>query len=1658
MFENLDLDFKGDGLSGILDLITGIISGGIGVSLIGFIKSLKNTFNGVSDIIENVSGIFEGLGGVLEGYQTKLKAYALIKIAAAIAILAGSFVVLSTIKSEKLYDSVMAMGAMFAMLTGAMAIITKAGTGFKGAIQASIAVKSMTSMATAILILSFALKQVSKLDLDELGVGLLGIASLMGIMVASVKELGSGDKSVIEGATQMIIFAAAIKILASVCEDLSYLGWEELGKGLAGILGIATVLVASAKIISMGKNEDVIKGALQMVLFASAIKIMASVCEDLGKLSWEEIGRGLAATAGILAEVLIFTKRSGSAEHVMSTGLALIAIAAAMKIFASAVADMGSMSWGEIGRGLTVMAVSLTAVTLALRYMPTDMTGKVFGLIAVSAALLVISSVMSKLGGLGWDEIARGLVALGGALGILAIGLHAMNGTLDGSAALLVAVVSLGLFVPILKTLGSMEWSSIVKGLLSIAATFTILGIAGYLLGPMVPVIMSLAKSIAVIGASVLVFGIGLTAIGAGLTAIAAGIASLSLFLASIPSLVAAFISGIFIGIADGIVALCKIITKGAPAIGEALKAVVLTLCDVLVECLPTIVTTIFKLIFSVIDSLAEYTPKIADALFNFLVGVIDSLGNNMPRLVKSVVNLLGKLLEGVIDALSVINPDSMIKGIIGIGLMAGVMAALAAVSSLIPAAMVGVLGMGLVVTELAIVLAAIGALAQIPGLTWLVGEGGKLMQAIGTSIGQFIGGIIGGIAQGATSALPQIASDLATFMTNLQPFLDGASSIDDSVVSGVYNIVGVMLAITAANVLEGLTSWLSGGSSITKFATELPILGAGLKGFSDSVAGIVPENITAAASAAKALAEMTSIIPNEGGIVSWFTGENSISKFGSELPALGAGLRGFSDSVAGIVPENIIGAANAAKALAEMTAIIPNEGGMVSWFTGDNSLSKFAGDIVLLGNGLKGFSDSVVGVVPENITAAANAAKAIADMTTIIPNEGGIASWFSGDNSISKFAEEMVALGHGLKGFSDAITGVVPENIISAANAAKAIAEMTAIIPNQGGIVSWFAGESSLSKFATDMVALGYGLKGFSDAITGVVPENIMAAANAARSIAEMTSYIPNEGGVVSWFTGETSLSKFAGDMILLGMGLKGFSDAITGVVPEEVLAGANAAKTLAEMTSYIPNEGGVVSWFTGDSSLSKFAGELPKLGGGLKGFSDSIAGIDPEAVQKAAQAAKALAEMTAVIPTEGGIKAWFTGETSISKFADQLPSLGAGLKGFSQSLDGMNPDNVTAAANAAKALGQMTETIPDDTGKVIDFGNNLITFGSSMKTYFANTSAISADSISATNGAIEAVQKASTLNAGNIADVAKSINDAGKAIRNLAKVPANSTSEFTKALRELGETSVDALIDGFANGESEMKKAGTKSMDAFVKGIKDTIKKAVSACESAVKECASAIGDASNKFTSAGKSLVEGFASGISTNTFKAEASARAMAKAAAKAAEEALDINSPSKVFRAIGTSVPEGFAMGIDKLSRLVIKSSEDMAGGAVDGVRSSIARISDLVNTDIESHPTIRPVLDLSDIQNGASAISSLLGANSLIGVTANLGAIGSMMAKRNQNGVNAELISTINKLRGDLGRVGNTTYNVGDITYDDGSTVSTAVRDLVRAAKIERRI
>ena len=866
--------FHNGDIKSFLDIVNGGLLATVIVKIKKFISGIADSFDNSTSIIDHIKSIFGTVKDSLESLQKSVKADTLKKIAIAIGVLAASLLVLSMIDPKRLTSALVAITVLFGELMGAMAIFEKIAGKSKGALKS---VGVMIAMSTSVLILASALKKISDLEWNQLAIGLTGILGLMAIVVSAAIAMGKYGKKLKSGAAQMVIMATALKILASVCGELSQYSWLELGKGLSGISGMLLAFAGFQFLMKQIKPTKLLRSATSLVIIGAALEIFADVCSKFGQMQWPDLGKTGAAIAGILAICAGFELLSGMSKKTLRSATSLVIIGAALEIFADVCSKFGQMQWPDLGKAGAAIA----------------------GILAICAGFELLSGMSGNI--------------------------------LASSAALVIMATALNLMVPVLQSLGSMSVGEIVKGIVSIAATMAIIGVAGYALGPVAPVILAISGAVALLGVACLAAGAGVMAFAtafsilstAGAVGAAAFVEALSVTITGILELIPSMVGVI----AEAIVGICNAIILSAPAIGQAFKALLLEAINICVECIPALADGIFKIIVGVLETVKTYSPKIVTLLFDIF---------------KSIA-------ESAVEALGNISAESFITGIAAI---TAFMLALNAMTALAAGAMVGVLAFGAVVAELSLVIAALGALSQIPGLEWLISEGGDFLQIIGTAIGQFIGGIAGGFLDGTTSALPEMASNLSMFMTNLSPFIEGAKNIDGSVLSNIQTLTNTILALTGAGLLESITSWLTGESSFAQFGTQLKVFGEAIKGYGDTVSGIDTSGIEASVAAGKALSELAKTLPNSGGLAGMLAGNNDIGDFGTQIISFGNAIKNYGDIVSGINTGGIEASVNAGKMLAEL---VNDTSGVDSLQNYGDSLKSFGENLMIFVNDISG-------------------------------------------------------------------------------------------------------------------------------------------------------------------------------------------------------------------------------------------------------------------------------------------------------------------------------------------------------------------------------------------------------------------------------------------------------------------------------------------------------------------------------------------------------------------------------------------------------------------------------------------------------------------------------------------------------------------------------
>lgn len=594
-----------------LDVINTSLLGGI-------VLMLRQFMSGGLLKVDLGGGIFSGIRktlgeatGVLQDMQAKIKAEIILKIATALAILTASLYVLSTIDDKKLAKAFAAMGLGFGVLVGAMASLIKV-LGSVGVVQIYILAGAMTKLATS-----------------------------------------------------MLLLAAALKIMASI-------PFWEMVKGLAGLAAMLFI-VQKALIPMAAQSKGMGKVTGSLILLGIALNIMAVALKIFATLSWDQMVRGLTALAGMLA-VISIAMQSMPRNMVAQAG-ALLILSAALNGMAVALKIFGTIKWDAMVRGLTAVAGMLSIISIALNLMPKDMAFKAAALLAVSVALNIMAGALKIMGSMGWDAIGKGMVVLAGSLTILAVALSLMGGTaILGAAALLVAAGALAILAPILVTLGALSWESIIKGLTALAGTFIILGVAGLLLGPLVPVLLGLGVALTLIGAGLALAGAGALLFGTAFGIIVAtGTAGIQLLgtmmgtiIATIPIAMGAigkgmveFVKAIATGGPAFVAAMSKVISnmldaviKNVPKFGHMLLVMVNTGVRVIGSAVPKFINLGFRLIIAFLSAISKNIGRITDIAASIIVKFLNGIGRNIGRIIQAGVNLIIKFVNGVSRAI----------------------------------------------------------------------------------------------------------------------------------------------------------------------------------------------------------------------------------------------------------------------------------------------------------------------------------------------------------------------------------------------------------------------------------------------------------------------------------------------------------------------------------------------------------------------------------------------------------------------------------------------------------------------------------------------------------------------------------------------------------------------------------------------------------------------------------------------------------------------------------------------------------------------------------------------------------------------------------------------------------------------------------------------
>lgn len=181
-------------------------------------------------------------------------------------------------------------------------------------------------------------------------------------------------------------------------------------------------------------------------------------------------------------------------------------------------------------------------------------------------------------------------------------------------------------------------------------------------------------------------------------------------------------------------------------------------------------------------------------------------------------------------------------------------------------------------------------------------------------------------------------------------------------------------------------------------------------------------------------------------------------------------------------------------------------------------------------------------------------------------------------------------------------------------------------------------------------------------------------------------------------------------------------------------------------------------------------------------------------------------------------------------------------------------------------------------------------------------------------------------------------------------------SSPEFTSSAEEAGSALTTAMSIGIKASEPELieasKLVSNSSLNEFTKYLSTENGSAIAV------------------------NMVDGLVIGLKSGKDAISEISKELAETTYNSAAEELDIHSPSRKFMELGKNSDIGFANGLLKYADNIHDASEEIASRALTSMRSSMAKISDLLNSE-QNRPVIRPVLDLSEVSNDARMINGM---------------------------------------------------------------------------------
>lgn len=654
---------------------------------------------------------------------------------------------------------------------------------------------------------------------------------------------------------------------------------------------------------------------------------------------------------------------------------------------------------------------------------------------------------------------------------------------------------------------------------------------------------------------------------------------------------------------------------------------------------------------------------------------------------------------------------------------------------------------------------------------------------------------------------------------------------------------------------------------------------------------------------------------------------------------------------------------------------------------------SSIAGVIVAIGGvliavaGLSAILGTLISKLGDNSKYLPVAAGAIAAVTVALGAIGGLMYAASFIDPVSMF-HAIFIVGEVMVGLFAAVV-ILAEglNLLKALKADKAldygliIAESLGALFGRliGGFIGGIAGGfgNQISKFGDGFTQFANGLADFVKVINqeDFNTDKIGVVNDLLTAISEMTGI--KDLSAVN-FSKESGIGKI---FYSYAECVKDFYTTFTdgNIDIEKFDTAASIAEKLSNVYNNLPKKN------TGEQQIT--ADSLTTVGTSLKTFASTMIDINEivketkfnvDAFNDLGSITESFKTMIEGLPTEGGLEEFIKGKVDFDSLRDKLMKF-AGIivdlndktsefvasEGLKQFLE-----NAGLVTDIIASLFQ-SQGVGNNYGWLTTYGDAITKLGPAFKSFYDSVQGIKLQRMDEINHMFNqftaAIANITSDEEGG-ADKIDALSSAFIALGNAAEFGFSTALTGEQAVKEAQET-IDTYI-GILHDIMISEDEQNKISDAFFGSIRSALEKD--------KE------GILTYMTIIGKNLIIGLKNGINDKTYNEQltASAKRLAYNLKTTLESALEVHSPSKMTERIGQYVGQGLAIGLDNSTADVVDSTAYMSENLRTGFMSAMSQLSDYMDNGINAEPTIRPVMDLSEIQNGAETINGMFGRRS----------------------------------------------------------------------------